>query len=66
MSPAQGTQDLGQGRLALQQRPLVPLQKALMARLSGDEGWARMLPPMAPLGPESEDVIAACLDLISG
>lgn len=36
-------------RMAMQQHPLVPLQKGLMQRRTGDGTWARMLPPFVPL-----------------
>ena len=49
-------------RLAMQQHPLVPLQKAIMQRRTGDDVWSRMLPPFAPLTDEHENVVSACLE----
>ena len=36
-------------RMAMQQHPLVPLQKGLMRKQTGDGTWDRMLPPFVPL-----------------
>jgi len=50
-------------RLAIQAKPLIPALKGLMAKLSGDQRWAVMAPPNAPLQPseiaELRDKLAA-------
>ena len=53
-------------RLAMQRHPLVPLQKALMARRTGDPSWRRLLPPFAPLAEADEKGAAALLEGLQG
>lgn len=46
-------------RLAMQQHPMVPLQKAILQNRTGDDVWLRMLPPFTPLeSAEAADGIA--------
>ena len=54
-------------RLAMQQYPLVPLQKALMHRRTADGLWTRLLPPFTALDDrEAVESIAQQLGAIGG
>ena len=48
-------------RLAMQQFPLVPLQKALLHHRTGDDTWERMLPPFTRLDGLDDRARAALL-----
>lgn len=56
--------ELTEIRLAMQHHPLVPLQKAILQRRTGDDGWSRMLPPFAPLDGGRDAIVSACLDAL--
>jgi len=56
---------LSETRLAMQQLPLVPLQKAILRRLSGDDIWTRMLPPFTPLTDADEVVVSNCIEALN-
>ena len=56
---------LTETRLTMQQLPLVPLQKAIMRRLSGDDIWTRMLPPFTPLTDADDRVVSHCIEALN-
>jgi len=48
-------------RQIVQQVPMIPALKAIIARFSGDAEWRRMRPPLVELGPADEDKVIAAL-----
>lgn len=55
---------LGAIRALLARHQLVPAIRAVMASLRGDDGWLRLMPPLAPLGPQATDELLRSLDAI--
>ncbi|MCP1169566.1 dihydrodipicolinate synthase family protein [Limimaricola litoreus] len=58
-SDAALAEDLGRHRRAIAATPLIPSVKALVARLHDAPGYARVLPPLAPLSTDQAQALPA-------
>ena len=51
-------------RAAIQKFPLVPANKAILARIHDDDGWNVVRPPLVPLSPDAKNALFASLDAL--
>jgi len=51
-------------RAAIQKFPLVPANKAILARIHDDDGWNVVRPPLVPLSPDAKHALFASLDAL--